>query len=606
VIEVPPTIALLPFHTSGKFPKPDLIGRCDAQGITSTSGHDLLDRVRDLSLGLTALGMRAGERVMLLSESRPEWLFADLAILCAGAVTTPVYPTLSVEQVRMILQDSSASFAIVSTPDQLTKVLDAAAGLDHLRAVITIDRFTEAGAPTRPEVLAMDDVAAHGHKRLLDGWGIAREFHDRARQVRPEDPATLIYTSGTTGIAKGVLLSHHNLASNLAGLSQVLDLHEEDVALSFLPLCHAFERIVSYVYLTYGVSVVFAESVDTVARDLLRVRPTVMTGVPRVFEKLQARIFAVGREEAGVRRAIFEWGMQVAARRGERLPEGRPLGPVLAIQSRLADALVFKRVKERVGGRLRYAVSGGAPLRPAVGRFFYGLGIPILEGYGLTETSPVLCVMPLRRVRFGTVGPPLPNVEIRIAEDGEILARGPSIMAGYYQRPDETAAAIRDGWFHTGDIGALDEAGYLRITDRKKEVLVTSGGKKIAPQAIEHALKASGVVEEAVLIADGRHFPVALLVPNFVEIGRRLGRTVPGDHADAESLVQQPDVVAWFQAAVDAANAPLAQFERIGRFAILSVQFGVGTGELTPTLKVKRRVVEERYRDVIERLYARP
>ena len=241
-----------------------------------------------------------------------------------------------------------------------------------------------------------------------------------------------------------------------------------------------------------------------------------------------------------------------------------------------------------------------------VGRFFYGLGIPILEGYGLTETSPVLCVMPLRRVRFGTVGPPLPNVEVRIAEDGEILARGPSVMSGYYQRPDETAAAIRDGWFHTGDIGALDEAGYLRITGRKKDVLVTSGGKKIAPQAIEHALKASGVVEEAVVIADGRHFPVALLVPNLVEIGRRLGRAVPDDRAGTESLMQQPDVLAWFQAAVDAANAPLAQFERIGRFAILAGQFGVASGELTPTLKVKRRVVEERYRDVIDRLYARP
>jgi long-chain acyl-CoA synthetase len=603
-IETPATIAALPFFASGRFPRAEFIGRCHPDRIDYVSGRELIEKVRDLSLGLSSLGMAKGDRVVLLAESRPEWLFLDLAILTAGAITTPIYPSASIDQVRQILDESGAALAVVSNGEHLDKLAAAASGLPALRAVVGIDPIDDAPARTPPgaSFVPLDAVRDRGHQRIMSGWGVAREYHDIARSITPDDPATLIYTSGTTGTSRGVLLTHGNLAANLAGIVEVFDLHEGDVALSFLPLCHAFERIVSYVYLTTGVSVVFAESVDTVARDLLRVRPTVMTAVPRVFEKLYARIVARGHEARGIRRGLFDWGVGVAQARGARLSEGQTADVWLRAKSALADAVLFRRVREGLGGRLRYAVSGGAPLPPLLGRFFYGLGFPIHEGYGLTETSPVLCVMPLGRVRFGSVGQPLSNVELRIAADGEILARGPNVMAGYWQRPEETAAALRDGWFHTGDIGVVDADGFVRVTDRKKELLVTSGGKKIAAQTIENTLKTSPAIEEAVVIAEGRRFPSALLVPDLAAAARELGGEPPRT-GDVAAFLERSDVVALFARVVDAVNAPLAQFERIKKFALLPVQFTVEGGELTPTLKVKRRVVEERFRGVIEKLY---
>jgi long-chain acyl-CoA synthetase len=602
--DAPRTIAELPFFAGGRFPKPDLLGRCDPTGVSHVSGRDLVDRVRDLSLGLSVLGMRRGDRVAILSESRPEWLLADLAILAAGGVTTPLYPTLSVEQIGPILQDSEPVIVVVSDTRQLAKAFAASRDAPSVRTIVVIDPPPERSAADRVEVIDLAEVAARGHRQILDGWGVGRAFHDEAKKVRPEDPATLIYTSGTTAAPKGVLLTHGNLTANLIGIRQVLRLDERDTALSFLPLCHAFERMVAYVYMASGVSMIFAESIDTVARDLLRVRPTIMTGVPRVFEKLRDKVNTTGRARPGLRRAVFDWSVSVAERRGADLSSEREPSWWLRLEARLADALVFEKVRDGLGGRLRFAVSGGAPLRPEIGRFFYGAGLPLLEGYGLTETSPVVCVMPLERIRFGTVGPPLPNVEVRIAEDGEILVRGPSVMRGYYRRDADTAAVLRDGWFYTGDIGALDAAGYLRITDRKKELLVTSGGKKIAPQAIESALKAHPVIEEAVVIAEQRRFASALVVPNLAYLTRELGAPTLGDPAARAAFAEHDGVRARVQAAVDAVNAHLAQFEQIKKFAVLPRPFTQEAGELTPTLKVKRRVVEEKYRDVIERMYA--
>jgi long-chain acyl-CoA synthetase len=600
-VDLPRTIAELPFFSSGRFPKPTLIGQCKADGVVYTSGRQMLEQIRDLSLGLATLGMQAGDRVALLSESRPEWLFADFAILTAGAVTTPIYTTLSVEQVTFIARDSGASIGIASSATQAAKLLAAAAEAPALQAVIVIDADGVSELPSSGvRVMTLADVAARGHQCIRDGWGIARQFHDRARAVEPDDLATIIYTSGTTGEPKGVMLTHGNLIANLSGVLEMLDLSDEDVALSFLPLCHAFERIVSYVYLSTGISMVFAESIDTIARDLLVVRPTVMSGVPRVFEKLHARIMERGRMASGVRRRLFEWAVKTAAIRGERLPDARPLPLLARLFSPIAQRLVFSKIHENIGGRLRYAVSGSAPLDVAIGRFFYGIGIPILEGYGLTETSPVLCVMPLRDVRFGTVGPPLRNVELRIAEDGEVLARGPNIMRGYYHRPDETSAVLADGWFHTGDIGSLDERGFLRITDRKKEIVVTSGGKKIAPQPIEQRLRVHPLVAEAVLIGDKRHFPAVLIVPDF----RLLGAELDVSLEQARERTDTPQVRALYQPIVDAVNRDLAQFERIKKFVVLSEDLTTANGVLTPTLKVKRRVIEDRYREVIEALYA--
>ncbi len=595
---VPRTIAELPLFAAGRFSKADLVARCRADGAAVQSGRQLADAVRDLSLGLTALGVAAGDRVALLSESRPEWLLADFAILAAGAVTTPIYPTLPMEDVAFILADSGAALAIVSTVEQLGKVRAAALSAPALRQIVLMDGPGDAtgGVP----VFSLEEVSSRGHQRIVDGWGIAREFQDTIRRVRPDDLATIIYTSGTTGMPRGVMLTHGNLTANLAGILQVLTLTEQDTALSFLPLSHAFERMVAYVFLTTGVSMYFADSLDTVARDLEAVRPTVMTGVPRVFEKLHARILERGRASSPVRRRLFEWAVGVARARGGRASSGAPLPAGVRASSAVADRLVFSKIRARLGGRLRFAVSGSAPLRVDLAEFFHGVGVPLLEGYGLTEMAPVISVTPLEAPRFGTVGPPLPNVEVAIATDGEILTRGPNLMRGYYNRPEETAAVVRDGWLHTGDIGSLDDHGYLRITDRKKDLLVTSGGKKIAPQPIEARLRAHALIAEAVLIGDRRHFAAAILLPDLPALGAALG-------ADAERVrlrLEDPQVRTLFQQAVDAVNADLAQYERVKKFALLATEFTVAAGELTPTMKVKRRIVEERYRDLIDRLYA--
>ena len=595
----PATIAELPFFVAGRFSKPDLVGRSWGDHIDRFSGRELVDRVRDLSLGLSALGMARGDHVALLSESRPEWLVADFAILTAGAVTIPIYPTLSSEQIGFILSDSRASIAIVSTSTQLDKVLAAAPSVPSLRAIVLMEPVP-AGLASSVQVLSFKAVAGSGHQTIVEGWGIAREFQERARAVRPDDLATIIYTSGTTGTPKGVMLTHGNLAANVAGVLAVLDLNEDDTALSFLPLCHAFERTVACVCLASGVSLIFAESIDTIARDLLKVRPTVMSAVPRVFEKLHARVLEKGAQASGLRRKVFDWSMSVAVRRGTHVAAGTSMPLGLALGSRIADAQVFAKIRDGIGGRLRWAVSGSAPLNRDIASFFLGIGLPILEGYGLTETAPVLSVTPPRRIRLGTVGPPLPNLELQIADDGEVLARGPNVMRGYFERPDETRAVLVDGWFHTGDIGALDEHGYLKITDRKKELLVTSGGKKIAPQPIEERLRADPLVNEAMVVGDRRHFPAALIAPNFHALAARLRLD---EHA-IRSRVSADDVRALFQPIVDDVNRHLAQYERIKKFVLVAEEFTVATGELTPTLKIKRHVVLDKYRDVIEGMYS--
>jgi long-chain acyl-CoA synthetase len=576
-----------------------MVGRCTASGIQGDSTQEWFDRVRDLSLGLRALGVRAGDRVAIMSESRPEWLLADLAILTAGAVTVPIYPTLAANQARYIVHDSGASVAIVSTADQLAKLQSVRHELPALEAIALFDT----APPSAASVFPFADVASRGHARMVAEWGAARAFRDEARGVPREALATIIYTSGTTGEPKGVMLSHANLVENLKASHAVLPVGPEDVALSFLPLSHSFERLVSYLYLYAGVTIVFAESMDSIRRDMQLVRPTIMTAVPRVYEKFKANILAGGAALPQPRRALFRWATRVAAARGAAETTGRAAGPLVSAQAALAERLVFSKIRGNVGGRLQCLVSGSAPLSAEVAGFFHGIGLPITEGYGLTETAPVLTVNPQGAARAGTVGKPIPGVDITIAEDGEILARGPNIMMGYYNKPEETADALRDGWFHTGDVGALDANGYLRITDRKKDLLVTSGGKNIAPQPIEAILKRNPLVAEAVVLGDRRRFVSALIVPDFLALERRLkdlGRP-PGDRAD---LVLRADVMALYQEVVDGMNQDLAQYERIKKIRLLPREFSGQSGELTPTLKVKRKVVEQNWRDEIEQIYA--
>ena len=596
------TIADLPFHASGRFQNPRLMGRCGPDGIQAISSKEFFEHVRDLSLGLAAFGVVSGDRVAIVSESRPDWVMADLAILTGGAVTVPLYPTLSPLQAHYVLQDSGAKAAIVSTREQLAKIQQVRHKLPALEAVILMDGWTPSDSPS---VISLDTVADRGHARLAGEWGAGREFRERARAVRPDELATIIYTSGTTGEPKGVMLSHANLASNVKAGADVLQLSERDVALSFLPLSHSFERTVSYIYLLSGVTVVFAESLETIARDIARVRPTLFTGVPRLYEKLHGRIIEKGQAEQGFKSTVFGWAVGAGAARGEAELRGRSVGLLGSLQASVADRLVFAKIRDGLGGRLRYMVSGSAPLPVAIAEFFQGIGIPIIEGYGLTETSPILTVNPTDAPRAGTVGRAIPGVELRIAADGEILARGPNIMSGYYHKPEATAEALQDGWFHTGDIGAIDEDGYLRITDRKKDLLVTSGGKKIAPQPIEGVMKGNPLVAEAVLLGDRRRFAAALIVPSFPVLERRL-KDLGRPPAPRAELVTRPDVIALYQEIVDALNRDLSQFERIKKIALLDTEFSIASGELTPTMKVKRKVVEERWRSEIEELYREP
>jgi long-chain acyl-CoA synthetase len=590
----------------GRFAKPMVIGRCRGDEIAGLSSKEAFEKIRDLSLGLTSLGMGSGDRVAIVSESRPEWLLADLAILAGGGVTVPIYPTLSAAQVRYILDDSGARIAIVSTRLQLDKLLEVRHQVPALQALVVLDS-SPAAAPS-PSVLTFDDLEARGHSRMTATWGAGREFRDGARGVKPDQLATIIYTSGTTGEPKGVMLTHGNLVANLYAGAKALDVRQDDVALSFLPLSHAFERMVAYVYLFCGVTIVFAESFETIGRDIAMVKPTIITGVPRVYEKLHARIMEKGQGGSALKAALFRWAVGVGQLRGHAVLRGKQPGPLTSVRGALADRLVFGKIRDGLGGRIRYLVSGSAPLPVPIAEFFYGAGLRVIEGYGLTETAPILTVNPANAPRAGTVGRAVEGVELRIAADGEILARGPNVMAGYYNKPEATADVLKDGWFHTGDIGTLDHGGYLAITDRKKDLLVTSGGKKIAPQPIEAGLKRSPLVSEAVVLGDRRKYAAALIVPDFKALERRLqelGRPsqAAGDRGSRAALLARPDVVALYQEIVDALNRDLSQFERIKRIALLPAEFSIETGELTPTLKVKRKVVEDRWRGEIEKLY---
>jgi long-chain acyl-CoA synthetase len=514
-------------------------------------------------------------------------------------VVVPIYPTLTAHQAEYILNDAGARVAFASDRAQMEKIQQVRHRVPTLRAVVLMAGDASGAGGS---VLGLEDVARRGRPGPDDGAGAERRHQARVAGVQPGALATIIYTSGTTGEPKGAMLTHANIVSNVVASLEALDVRPDDTALSFLPLSHVFERMVVYLYLVAGATVYFAESIETVARDLKLVRPTVMTGVPRLFEKMHARVREEGARGSALRRALFTWAVSAGERRSRAVLEGRRLPALSALRHRCADRLVLSRIRAALGGRMRYMVSGSAALPKAVGEFFHAVGLNIIEGYGLTETAPVLTVNPPTAPRFGTVGKTIRGVELRIAEDGEILARGPNVMIGYYNKPAETAAALEGGWFHTGDVGEIDADGYLRITDRKKDILITSGGKKIVPQPIESMLKASPLVGEAVLIGEKRRFPSALLVPDFAALERRLtelGRAL----APREELVARPDVIALYDELIDAVNLGLAHFEQVKRFAVLPQEFSIERGELTPTMKVRRRAVEERWKKVIEDMY---
>ena len=595
------TLAELPFHLSGRFQKPVLIRRCVGDQFVDRSSREVFDEVRDLSLGLESVGgVQPGDRVAILSDSRPEWTITDLATLTAGAVTVPVYASLPASQVGYILADAGARVVVAADAMQAAKVREERHQVPALETVVVMDPGPEGVGPGQ---IALADVVAHGHQRLMHENGLGRIYKERSQAIGPDALATIIYTSGTTGRPKGVMLSHRNFVANMVDIDELVAITDDDTALSFLPLSHAFERMVVYLYLYKGATIAFAEAIDTLGRDMQRVRPTVMTGVPRVYEKLRARILEAVAAAPRARQALFAWAVGVGHATASARLAGRRPGLLTRLQAPLADRLVLSKIRARTGGRLRFVVSGSAPLGQDVAEFLYAIGLPVLEGYGLTETAPALTATPLGAARLGTVGPALPSVELRIADDGEILARGPNVMVGYYRNPEATAEVIKDGWFHTGDIGRLDADGYLSITDRKKELIVTASGKNVAPQPIEALLRRDPIVAEAVLIGDRRRFITALLVPDYQNLAQRIAADglTPGSPAE---LAAREDIRGIVQAIVDRVNGELARHEQIKRFALLPAEFSVASGELTPTLKVKRRVVEDRWRDAVDALYA--
>jgi long-chain acyl-CoA synthetase len=593
------TLANLTFRCLDLFTKPDILCRCEEHGRQTRSTQQLFDETRALSLGLRELGLQPVDRVALISDSRPEWVISDLAVLAAGAVTVPVYPTLSAPQVWFILAESGARIAIVANAAQVAKINEAVPDACDLETIIVMDGEAPGG---RFRVLTSAEVIERGKAVLAADPAAADRYRETAASVRPESLATIVYTSGTTGDPKGVMLTHRNIVSNVHATQGWITLDPTDRILSFLPLSHVFERVVLFRCLFDGVSIYFAESMASVARDLQSVRPTVMTGVPRAWEKFYQAIQEGLKALTGVRKVLADWGIGVGYEHAKFWLSGRDVPPLLRVRRAVADRLVFSKIRERVGGRIRFLVSGSAPLSPKVGEFFYAINLPILEAYGLTESSPGISGNPIAAPRLGTVGKPLPGVEVTIGADGEILVRGPNIMQGYYKRPEATEETLAGGWLHTGDIGEISDDGYLSITDRKKDLIVTSGGKKIAPQPLENLLKADPLISEAVLIGEQRRFPAALLVPDFAKLEARIA-AMKVRAASREELVRHPEVLRLYQDVLDRLNGSLAQFERVKRFALLPAEFTMERGELTPTMKVRRQVVEQRWRPLIDTIY---
>ncbi len=558
--------------------------------------------VENLANGLISLGVKKDGKVAIISHNRVEWAYTDLAIVTSAAVTVSIYPTLLGHQAAYIINDSDAEVIFVENMLQFEKISEVWKDCPKLKYIVVMDDTKI----DRENVYTFSEIQELGKKFKKEN---PDEYKNRYTSVKPEDLLTLIYTSGTTGEPKGVMLTHSNLVTNVVDSTKhVLKERATDkdlVALSFLPLSHSLERMAGYYLMLYNkATIAYAESIDTVAQNMLEVRPTCMVSVPRLYEKIYAKVLDSALSAGGLKKKIFLWATKIGSEVVKLRVQGKSPSGMLAFKYGIAKKLVFSKLKEKTGGRLWFFISGGAPLGKEIAEFFLAADLIILEGYGLTETSPVISVNTFEKIKPGTVGTPIPNVEVKIAEDGEILCKGPNVMKGYYKKPEATEEAIdKDGWFHTGDIGLIDEDGFLIITDRKKEIIVTSGGKNVAPQPIENALKASKYITQAVLIGDKRKYISALIVPDF-DVLTKWAKQNGIEFSSNEELIEKQLVKDLIQKEVDKVNQDLARYEQVKKFALLPQELTQDGGELTPTLKVKRRVVNEKYKDIIDGLYA--
>ncbi len=563
---------------------------------TNISWNEAGKAAREFALGLLEAGIEHGDRVALLSENRPEWAFTDMGILSIGAVNVPIYATNTPGQVEYILNDSAARILVVSTRKQLDKALEVRPNCPALERIVVFD---ELGETDYPMVSTFGRVREEGAKS-----GKENVLEERLAAVKPTDLASIIYTSGTTGDPKGVMLIHDNFLSNCRSVKQILPVGDEDTCLSFLPLSHSFERMAGYYSPIFvGTTIAYAESIDTIRDNLQEVRPTFMASVPRIYEKFHAAVLENVRTASPLKQRIFEWSFAVGGMMSKYKISKQEPPASLKLKYKIADALVFKKIRENIGGRLKYFISGGAPLAQEINEFFHALGVIILEGYGLTETSPVLTTNTPDDFRFGTVGKVVPDVEIVIAADGEILAKGPNIMTGYFNKPDATAEALdENGYFHTGDIGVVDYDGFLKITDRKKDIIVTAGGKNIAPQNLENMLKSEMLISNAMVHGDRRKFLSALITVDYEKL-EPVAKEKGIERRSRAELIEDEGVLKLIGARIEAVNDKLPRYETIKKWAIIEKDFSIEGGELTPTLKVKRKVVTAQYQDVLDSFY---
>ncbi|MGD2246521.1 MAG: long-chain fatty acid--CoA ligase [Candidatus Aminicenantes bacterium] len=557
------------------------------------STDEFVAKVRYFALGLKDLGYEAGEKLIILSENRPEWVMVNCANLCSGGITVPIYTTLSSEQVQYIIDDSDAKLVVCSSLELWEKIKTIRNTLTKVMHYIILEPGVSKGDLTFEEVL---DRGKQLEKRKPALFG------KMALAVKPEDLACIIYTSGTTGVPKGVMLTHNNLSTNLLAVCEIIQFSDKDTSLSWLPLSHSFEHLVTIAYLYRGVSVAFAERPETVVDNLAEIRPHLLTSVPRLYERFYAGIMENVLSSSPFKRKIFFWALKTGKKYSRKKRHSKKISPLLEFKKKLAHKLVFSKIIARTGGRIRILVSGAAPLSKDIAEFFDALGLIVLEGYGLTETSPAISLNTFKNIKYGTVGKPIPGVEVKIAGDGEILAKGPNIMKGYYKKPAETAEVFAGEWFKTGDIGFIDEDGFITITERKKDIIVTAGGKNVAPQQIENLLKTNPYIVNAVAIGDRRKFVSALIVPEFDKL-EAYAKEKKIDYESREGLIKNDQILQMMERQIDQSTQNLARYEKIKKFALLDRDFEIGKGEITPTLKVKRDIIEEKHKALIDSFY---
>ncbi|HOI31055.1 MAG TPA: long-chain fatty acid--CoA ligase [Melioribacteraceae bacterium] len=557
----------------------------------------LYEETVNLACGLAAFGVKKEDKVAIIAENRPEWVYADMAILGLGAIDVPLYPISTSESLEYILNNSESVGIFVSNKFQLNKVLKVRGNCKNLKFIIVMNN-SERGS--EKDVYSLLDVQNKGREFRKEQ---PNYFNQTSSMCTENQLCTIIYTSGTTGEPKGVMLTHKNIVSNIKAAHEIFHIDENDVFLSFLPLCHIFERMGGY-YTAFscGGIIAYAESIEKIANNMSEIKPTIMTAVPRLFERMYSRIKKNVESQPEKKQKIFNWAIETGKEYMVAKKSGHPVPIMLSLKRKLADKLVFGKLRERTGGRLRFFISGGAALSRELGIFFDAAGILIIEGYGLTESSPVITANRLNDYKFGTVGKPLPGVEVKIAKDGEILAYGPNIMQGYYKNKRDTEDTIKDGWLHTGDIGVFDAEGFLIITDRKKHLFKTSGGKYIAPTPIENMFLASKYIDQFIIIGDRRMFITALIVPDY-EALKEYADANRIQYSNVDELVKMKQIYELLDKELGEFQKKLAAFERIRKFAILDKPFTIEGGELTPSLKVKRKVIEERYKDLIEDMY---